>query len=77
MKITYRQLQPVITELNVLSRGTPFGFGLDRSGYDVQVLRVSRDSVLTPPVPLFAGSCRECSAFLTGVRAGLEISPPK
>lgn len=77
MKITYRQLQPLITDLNGLSRGTPFGFGIDRAGDDVQVLRVSRDSVLTPPVPLFSGSCRECSAFLAGIRAGLEISPPK
>lgn len=77
MKITYRQLQPLVTDLNVISRGTPFGFGLDRSGNDVQVLRVSRYSVLTPPVPLFAGSCRECAAFMAGIRAGLEISPPK
>jgi hypothetical protein len=77
VKLTYRQLQPVVIELNTLTRGTGYGFGLDRTSEGAQVLRVSRDSVLTPPVPLFAGSCRECSAFLTGVRAGLEISPPK
>lgn len=77
MKLTYRQLQPVVIELNTLTRGTPFGFGLDRTSDGAQVLRVARDSVLTPPVPLFSGSCRECAAFLAGVRAGLEISPPK
>lgn len=77
MKLTYRQLQPLIAELNVLSRGTPFGLGLDRTSDGAQVLRVSRDSVLTPPVSLFSGSVRECAAFLSGVRSGLNISPPK
>ena len=74
MKLTYRQLRPLVTELNALSRGTPFGFGLDRTNDGAQVLRVARDSVLTPPIVLFSGSCRECFAFLAGVRAGLNIS---